>query len=467
MYIKTLFLILFISATAAELLTARAGSNPLVDYVAVTKSEVTYVPTLSDLSIDRLIPAGNFFSAARYKIHLTFDRGCLDTNDRRFGNAGFLPLDCVYNNTHFIGCFSGTSTVADPAFVPGNKIYFVSGVKFWMELLRGIRADASILKSRITTDAGYCETFNDQTQVVDNIVFNWLVKNYYDIAQYYTDDILFAANVEAFEYIGLPTVIAYFFLGDPDVSDAFETLNTTLLYTMSSGNVVLAAYNMTIRSLQLPEGQNIYWDTQIQQTRFNEYNKIYEHRIFVDGAKVLAFYPSIQNPNITKTCTTIQEYCVGPLEQYPTFEACVSFMESIPLLKGYFAQSVAANEVGCREFHSNLLYAPGAPPIHCTHTGPYNAAITMGQAGLAVTPCIDETGPYNPLPLAPTARRTQRHLEPDTDYSYACSDLEWCKYKRGARQSKDLLWSQVAFSQTHEALIGLAGALIQAGLDAN
>jgi len=463
-YLFILFAIQTVWADTEQLTASTSG--PTIDYIDITRFQTVKIPLLRDFSINRIIPAGNFATVARYKIHLIFDRGCTGSSDNLFGGEGFPPLDCVYNNTNFIGCYSGSSTTPDTFFNAGGKVYFASGVKLSVELTRGIRVDISISSSKIITNNAYCESFNDQTLVVDRIVNDWYIRNYYDIAQYYTYDIVFSVNIEGFEYVGIPTVIAYFFLGDPDISDGFETLNSTLLYTISSGNIVYSAYNTTIKSLQLPEGQNVYWDTHIQQSRFNEHNLIYDQRLFVDGSKVIAMFPNIAHPDINLVCTRAQQHCVGPLQQYADYNSCVTFMNTIPLLTGLYAQSVASNSVGCRQFHSELLAAPGGAAIHCNHVGPFNALISMGSAGLAVTPCVDATGPFNPLPTpTTTSRNVQRHDE-DTAYKYACNpNNDICKYKILGRQSENLLWPQVALSQMHEALIPAAGNLLQTCID--
>lgn len=230
-------------------------------------------------------------------------------------------------------------------------------------------------------------------------------------------------------------------------------------------NLVSAAYNQTIKSLQLPEGQNIYWDIQNQFVLFNEYNQIYDHRVFVNGALLLQYYPSIVAPNITKTCYILQDYCLGPLQQFADFDACVAFMNTLPLLKGFTAQPVGANDAGCRSFHASLIPPfsyenPGQFNPHCFHSGPFNAAITMGAAGLFVTPCIDETGPFNPLPAAPTSRHVARDEDEDEQGVLQPCASENCRYARVRQQGQKLFWYQVGFSQAQEALIPAVAAIL-------
>jgi len=447
------------SAVNCERLTASTAGN-IVDYVTVSRADVAYVPHGTDFIVTRLIPNGNFRTAASYLIHLTYQRGCSGTTDFRFGNQDFPDLDCVYNGTLFMGCYAtGANGLADPFFQPSSKVYFVSGVQFWLELRRGLRVDVVIPSEKIVTSMNYCDTFNDQTIVMEIITQNWLNRTYSNLIPYYTDDIVFSVNIEAFKYVGLPTVIAYFALGDPNISDSFLTLDSQLVYTVSSGNVLMSAYNQTIKSLQLSEGQNIYWDVQIELASFNQYNKIYQHEIFVNGLLVYTYYPMLTDPNSTKTCLIVDEYCTGSLTQYDSFEDCMDFMNSIPLLKGFYAQSVGVSDVGCRAFHASLI--PALPEVHCPHSGPFNAILSQGPDGIAITPCVDQTGPSTPY-VPPVSARNARDIGVDQNgWSYACADIDLCKYKRLGKQSQNLLWPQIAMSQSHEALINFAGSVIQ------
>ena len=463
------FLLILLTLCLASVATAQVISSfaaqgaTTTGFHNVTRSQVSYVPLVGNFSLDNCLPALASHNAPLFKIHLTFHRGG-SSPDSRFGGQGFSDLDCQYNRTNFLGCFAGSSTVADPFFKAGGKVFFVSGVKLWLELSRGNLVTISVDITRFIFNVGYSDTFNDQTIIIDRITNDWLTRNYFDIAQFYTPDIVFSVNIEAFKYVGIPTVIAYFLLGDPSVSDAFETLAIELDRSISSGNLAMVNYNETIKSLQLPEGQNIYWDQQGQEVLFEEHNLIYSHRLYVDGSKIIMFYPQDTNPNITKTCQVIQQYCTGNLLQFPNMSSCQAFMGTLPLLtNGFSAQSIGTNDVGCRSFHSSLI--PGLPSVHCWHAGPFNAAILGGQAGLLQTPCIDSTGPATPLPsYYPGPGGSSRHVMRDvsSSYLYACdSSSPLCKYQILPQQTQNVMPFQISLSQRHQALIPAAGSLLQ------
>lgn len=444
-------LVIFLIGANADPLIVRDGPDAISDYLDLSKNDAAFVPARSAFTINSALPP-NGPSSALYKIYLVFERGCFSSNPS-FGNSGFQNLRCIYNNTGFEGCYRGDETEPDAFFQPGSEVYFVSKIQFSVVLNRGLRVSVGIPHTAVLARGIYCEDFNAQTAIIYDITRGWLNRNYFSLAKYYTDDVTFAANIGGFVYSGKNMVLAYFALGDPSISDTFENLNLTLETTSSSGNLAMAIYNVTIKSLQFPDGQNIYWDSQTQRVFFNEYNLIYEHRIYVDGLKVLMFYPSIQNVNITKTCEIVQTHCIGSLEQFSDFNSCLTFMNSIPLLKTFYAQSIGVNDAGCRSYHSFLIPSLNE---HCWHAGPYNFALTMGAAGIYRSPCIDDTGPWN---YPNQNSRSARDEDDDNGYIQPC-ESENCKYKRVSRQSENLFWSQIAFSQLHESLVPVIAAIL-------
>jgi hypothetical protein len=176
----------------------------------------------------------------------------------------------------------------------------------------------------------------------------------------------------------------------------------------SRGNLVMAGFAISVKSLQLPEGSNVYNDTQIHRVWFDEQGRIVKVSLFVNVAIVFQFFPSTNNPDIPTVCADIMSVCTGDLQVYADEAACETFMHSIPILEGVAATTIGANDVACRAFHAKLALA--LPSVHCIHTSPYNAILTLGLAGIAVTPCVSASGPSTPLPSAPVSRMVNRDV---------------------------------------------------------
>lgn len=430
----------------------RSGSVN-TDYYLLHRGERATIPTLSTFSL-----SGQPTSSAQYQINLRFERGCADSSDFN-GQTGFVALNCYYNKTAFRGCIRDGDTAADPFFVPGQEVYFASGVELSVNLINGVRASAAIPVASVVWANEWCGPLNAQEEVVDIMTFKWLTRDYWGIAPYLSPDVSFATSAFAYEYHGVVSVITYFMLGDVSISDVFETMNITRDALTSQGSLVTGGYVSTVRSVQLPEGQNIYVDTQQQRVRFNEYNLITKANLFVNTALVFSMFPEATSPNITHLCQIIQNSCAGPLQQFANFSDCVNFMSTRPLLKGPTPVSVGVDDVACRGYHANVAIAN--PQEHCIHTGPYDARLTMGAGGLLVTPCVDDypvpgQDPLRSLPTGPVSRRVRSAETPLS----ACND-PICNYHITHNEDRSFLLGSLALDELMVRTIPAAGAVLQ------
>lgn len=414
----------------------------------VAQGEVARVPRFVDISEEAARP---YFSA-EYTTTVTFERGCSGVYTPEVHGVTHYPdLVCEYSRGAFLGC-SSNGTV-DPVFTEESEVYLVSSVKLEVELSCGHRVRVSILTDAIVEEIETCDPVTSREQILIDFAQALLQRNYEATAPLLAPDIVVEVNVAGTQYIGIPAAIAYFLLGDPAISDVFETIASELLSLASNGNLAFAELYQTIKSLQLPVGPdpqdplNVYNDKQIFKMGFNEYNKINLLRITVDTAKVAAYYPQATNPNITEVCDTIQTHCQGPLQQFPDEAACQSFMSGIPLVEGPLILSVGSNTVGCRHFHTTLAIA--YPEGHCFHTGPY------WEGDLVATPCNDATSAWNPLP------GSKRSVAPrGTEQLMACSsDADMCKWGI-AGHDKDVTPLSVLMEQAWIANIPAAGQII-------
>lgn len=467
-----IFILLLVVCAAATVfatddehtLLTSSSTNQAYPYRLLTRSQAAVVPAPSNFRLTNVQPALVSQNAAQYKITLSFERGCADAVDRSTGQSGFPVLRCVYTNAGFQGCTEDGQTVADGFFVPGQEVYFASSVELKIQLTRGNRADVSLPVTAVIVDEMYCDGLNAQETVLDIIAHKWLARDYYGIIPYLDYNVVFSSNVFAYDYHGIASVIGYFALGDPSISDSFEQLNTSKTSISSRGNLVTGSYHNRIKSLQLPEGSNIYEDDQLQMVFFTKYNQVIEHRVYVNTALVFAMFPQANHPSIEHICTIADTYCVGPLQQYADHADCVNFLSSRPVLKaGPNAQPVGTDDLGCRGFHSSL--AVTYPQGHCLHLGPYDARLTYGPQGLFVTPCVDDypvpgQAPLRQLPSAPTARSVERSASV-RDLRACASDM--CKYSITRKENLGgVVVGTIAFDQLMtETLIPAAGAIVQ------
>lgn len=460
-----LIAITVVSATDDEhTLLSATSANSAYPYRLLTRGQAAVVPLVSNLRLTKLTPPANSQNSAQYKITVSFERGC-NPADTATGTSLFPTLHCVYTNAGFQGCTEEGSTNVDGFFVPGQEVYFASSVELRIVLTRGNRAEVSLPVTAVIIDEMYCDGLNAQETVLDTVVFKWLQRDYVGTIPYLDPNIVFSANVVAYEYEGIAAVVAYFMLGDPAVSDTFETLSTTRLASTSHGNLVTASYLQQIKSLQLPEGSNIYQDDQQHRVYFNKYNQIVEHKLFVNTALVFAMYPQGNNPSTEHICTVADTYCTGPLQQYVDHDDCLAFLASRPVLKGGpNALAVGVDDIGCRGFHTALVLA--YPEGHCLHIGPYDARLTYGAQGIASTPCVDDYPVPGQVPLRalPSARRdvSERSMH---DLRACVDDL--CKYSLSRKTTLNgALVGTIAFDlMMMESLIPAAGEVIQNYID--
>lgn len=408
-------------------LLSATTTNQVQPYRLLTRGQAAVVPLASNFRLTSVQPALSSSNPAQYKITLTFDRGCT-SDDSSLAQTHFPALHCVYTNAGFQGCTEEGSVDVDGFFVVGQEVYFTSAVELKVQLVQGVRVDVSLPVTAVIVDDMYCDGLNAQETVVEIINHLWLIRDYVGLIPYLDANILFTTNVFAYDYVGIPVVIGYFMLGDPSVADAFETYNSSRLSSSSRGNVVDASYWKRIKSLQLPEGSNMYEDDQQQRVRFSKYNQVVEYRFFVNTALAFAMYPQSNHPDPDHVCTIADTHCTGPLQQYVDHADCMAFMSSRPVLKvGSTAQPVGVDDVACRGFHASLALA--YPQGHCMHVGPFDARTAYGDQGLLVTPCVDDYPVPGQMPLRPLPTTTSRSVASRrVNHDPKVCDSDLCRY---------------------------------------
>jgi len=109
--------------------------------------------------------------------------------------------------------------------------------------------------------------------------------------------------------------------------------------------------------------------THIGYANFNSRNQICSYEITFLGLsrKDAPESPAARNATMNSLCNGIQASCPvsTPLEQFPSFAACVDFMKTIPY--GGWGQA-DQNTQQCRLIHLQLVKANAE--THCPHTGP-------------------------------------------------------------------------------------------------
>jgi len=90
-------------------------------------------------------------------------------------------------------------------------------------------------------------------------------------------------------------------------------------------------------------------------------------------ANVIPNIPAVHQEIIDSICVVAQNYCVGNLTQYASYEACVTELNTVNFGT---EDNLQSNTTCCRSLHAFLV--PFRPWFHCPHVGP-----TGGDA------CID------------------------------------------------------------------------------
>ena len=406
--------------SADDLLFARdLRGNRQSDFFVFKAGQRVDVPYASSLQI-------NSFGNAE----LLFNRGCEGANPLKFdGLKQFPDLSCRYNKTSFVGCFredvstNPSTFVLDPFFVEGQEIFFASSVELSVRAQPHRKGTASLRQSAYVTEPEYCEPSSTIEMIAEMYAQDTLAREWTRFFAYFSPTITMKANVFATVYEGIAVVYAYHLLADPTISDLLDQIGSDKVSVVSSGNVVIANWLLTTIALGFPPGPdpenplNVYQDNQIQELTFNEYGQIQSIDLYVDTAKLYAYYPNANAPLIPETCAIIQSHCQGAEAQFASEAECVTFMESIELIRGPVVESVGANTVACRAYHTSLSLA--LPEHHCKHTGPY------WDGDIVSYPCNDATSAWNPHPANKrTAVTRSMHS------SSACTgDSAYCNYR--------------------------------------
>lgn len=441
-------------------LVGSSGSGAPMSYT-VGHSEIVKVPALTDFNIRAVPPP-----SAQYTVTVTFVRGCDGVDGFVTGQTKFEDLNCVYDRDGFVGCYEGESI--DAFFTPGQTVYFASEVQLSTQLTVGNRVTASLPIASIVTSELVCDGMTAQENAIHLMNQYNLNRNYGALATLMAPDVIMSVNAYAQEYIGIPIVVAYYALGDPDISDTFELMSSVITSRGSSGNIAWQGNFQTIRSLHLPEGQNTFQDNHIWEVRFNQYNLMSHIYYRVNTALTFAYFPQVAAPNITELCDHIMNVCTEEWQVYDSHESCDDFMHSIPLILGPFAQSVGTNDAGCRAFHSVL--ATTLPSVHCIHASPWMSFLPDGNVNFVDTPCIDATGPFTPVPPefgTVAARHEEESGDPHLVNACPTLDDPKCYYGYVGDHGDSAQYASIAMQQRILSFIPNAGALIEECITSN
>ena len=134
-----------------------------------------------------------------------------------------------------------------------------------------------------------------------------------------------------------------FYFGDPQNDDP-DTIPLESSFRQTGGfrfntKAEICAYEMNLERLALATG-------------------LYETRDNMD------LLPQIKAETVANTCGAIMAVCQGENQQYDDFQACVDFMDTIPLGNWDLADQ---DNVVCRQLH--VLLAAFRPDVHCSHCG--------------------------------------------------------------------------------------------------
>lgn len=365
---------------------------------------------------------------------LLFNRGCEGANPLKYdGLKQFPDLSCRYNKTSFVGCFREDTSISpstfslDPFFTEGQEIFFASSVEMSVSAQPRRSAIATLHNSAYVVEPEYCEPYSTIEMIAEMYAQDTLVREWDRFFAYFSPTITMKANVFATVYEGIAVVYAYHLLADPAVSDLLEQTGSDKVTVVSDGNVVMANWLLTTIALGFPAGPdpenplNVYQDNQIQELTFNEYGQIQSINVYVDTAKLYTYYPNANAPLIPETCATIQSHCQGADAQFASEADCVTFMESIELNRGPVVESVGANTVACRAFHTSLALA--LPEHHCKHTGPY------WNGDIVSYPCNDATSTWNPPPASKRSTSATRSMHMPASASACEGNPLYCNYR--------------------------------------
>lgn len=202
-------------------------------------------------------------------------------------------------------------------------------------------------------------------------------------------------------YHGLPKIVGYLMILDPDVTDTNYNLNTTIYeayyakgcinpsdcrdrqqYVKGNNRVhnsgdhnhgngpkdvtgtSLMIFNLNIQQHSIQTNQNFSFDA-LFEARVNSDMKIVYIRYVQDLLQLTPYFPGLVHPNATDLCHKIQSVCVGVNQQYASFEECYSYVSALPT-SGF---SSLGKSIQCVNWH--YVLAARYPSGHCMHVGPH------------------------------------------------------------------------------------------------
>jgi len=175
-------------------------------------------------------------------------------------------------------------------------------------------------------------------------------------------------NVPYFDisFSGAGVNVAYLYLGDPEISDTYNILDSQVDLLLQQGLTVFARINITYQNLHTLV---IWQTTNLWVFTFAENHTVIQEDIYIDslGTYDILYATGTLNLDVPTLCEDIMRDCVGANLQYGgSIPTCEAFMYSVPT--DIFGLVATGDSVECRSWHEVL--ARSDPNVHCEHTGP-------------------------------------------------------------------------------------------------
>lgn len=235
------------------------------------------------------------------------------------------------------------------------------------------------------TEGKRCHCYDKRNKAVPNTVDKRTVmyyndiavnRNYQDLALIFDPNVVTIVPAFGVRFEGVVANIGYFYLGDPNTSDQYQILNSTILRMVQEDNQVVLFAHQYFQNLQDSHIFNVRLVTYYSLSEDNQQVLI---EIYPDSLAIQSNLPGATSLNTTAVCQAIFNDCTGAnlaATQYTSVADCITFLNGLPV--GSPNQLQFGYTLTCRSFHERL--ARSDPNTHCMHTGKQNINIL-------VTPC--------------------------------------------------------------------------------
>jgi len=219
---------------------------------------------------------------------------------------------------------------------------------------------------------GHCRCFQSpnkhrntvEQRVLQEIITLSLALQFEEVSPFLDPNIVLTVPGFNAVFTGIPTVISYLTLANPNIADMYSVLSEEATLVLQEGTVVIEQTHSIYNNVQT--GVTFPADI-LTIFNFTDKHQIISWDIRPDTLLFATMLGSTVDLNITAVCVRIQAECTGALQQYATVQDCIEFMESIPTYTVPGVPEPVGNSVACRSIHEVL--ARVNPQIHCMHTG--------------------------------------------------------------------------------------------------